>query len=129
MDSPLKYEPRANQILKGADQDANIEDEFGLFFRCQSAMLGPRLRTTGQQFGLVTDAPISKCCQCTISEGDARALDDPVPSPSPYPWVVPIVISPYCSGLSDILVESDTDQEVVWPLHCALVVRRVEWIL
>jgi hypothetical protein len=32
-DSHLKFEPPADQILKGADHEATIEDELGLFCR------------------------------------------------------------------------------------------------
>jgi hypothetical protein len=32
-DSPLKFEPAADQILKGADHEANTDDELDLFSR------------------------------------------------------------------------------------------------
>jgi hypothetical protein len=31
MDSPLKFEPLADQILKGVDHDADLKDELRLF--------------------------------------------------------------------------------------------------
>jgi hypothetical protein len=33
MDNPLKFEPSADQTLKGADHEADTEDELGMFCR------------------------------------------------------------------------------------------------